>query len=183
MDRAGRHLSEANAWTLFWVGFDGWPSDEPPVDRSVEQGGTSAQCVNGVPHYSAFYEMCPPDAVQPMFPVSAGDQISADVVYSATTDQYLITVTDLTPGHSDTETEVESCPVGYACPRTSAEWIAESPSHFGTTTWFPLADYGTDRTSRGDGGRCREFRSRSPTPIGRNPVSRGRPVRPCRWPR
>ncbi len=132
---------ERNAWTLFWVGFDGWPSDEPPVDRSVEQGGTSAQCVNGVPHYSAFYEMFPSDAVQPMFPVSAGDQIYADVVYSATTDQYLITVTDLTPAHSDTETEVESCPVGYACPRSSAEWIAESPSHFGTTTWFPLADY------------------------------------------
>jgi hypothetical protein len=40
-----------DAWTLFWVGFDGWPAS----DRSVEQGGTSAQCFNGVPKYSAFY--------------------------------------------------------------------------------------------------------------------------------
>ncbi len=132
---------QKDAWTLFWVGFDGWPSGEPAVDRSVEQGGTSAQCVDGVPHYSAFYEMFPSDAVQPMFPVSAGDQIYADVVYSATTSQYLITVTDLTSVHADTETEVESCPTGFACPRSSAEWIAESPSHFGTTTWFPLANY------------------------------------------
>lgn|GEM_PF-1623898 len=132
---------EADAWTLFWVGFDGWPSTEPAVDQSVEQGGSSAQCVNGVPHYSAFYEMFPSDAVQPMFSISAGDQIYADVVYSATTDQFLITVTDLTKGHANSETEVESCPTGFACARSSAEWVAESPSHFGTHTYFPLANY------------------------------------------
>jgi Peptidase A4 family len=132
---------KADAWTLFWVGFDGWTPTPGTSDPSVEQGGTSAQCVNGVPHYSAFWEMFPSDAVQPMFSISAGDQIYADVVYSATTDQFLITVTDLTSGHAHTETEVESCPTGFACARTSAEWIAESPSHFGTHTYFPLANY------------------------------------------
>ena len=60
-----------DAWTLFWVGFDGWPS----TDASVEQGGTSARCVNGVPHYSAFYEMWPTHAVTTVFAVQPDDQI------------------------------------------------------------------------------------------------------------
>jgi Peptidase A4 family len=128
---------QTNAWTLFWVGFDGWPSS----DAWVEQGGTSARCVKGVPQYSAFYEMWPTGAVTPMFTVKPGDQISASVVYTATTNQFLITVTDVTSGQ--TQTEVESCASATGCPRTSVEWVAESPSFFGTNTWFPLADYGT----------------------------------------
>lgn len=128
---------QANAWTLFWVGFDGWPSS----DAWVEQGGTSARCVKGVAQYSAFYEMWPTGAVTPMFSVKPGDQIAADVVYTPTTNQFLITVTDVTSGQY--QTEAESCASATGCPRTSAEWVAESPSHFGTNTWFPLADYGT----------------------------------------
>lgn len=136
-----------DAWTLFWVGFDGWPSTEPSMERSVEQGGTSAQCVNGVPRYKAFYEMWPSDAVQTTFAVNAGDQIFASVVYSPTTYSFTtpfqITVTDVTTGHS--LAQLEPCGPGLDCARTSAEWIAESPAHYGskTTTWFPLADYGT----------------------------------------
>jgi hypothetical protein len=129
-----------NAWTLFWVGFDGWSATPlTTVDRSVEQGGTSAQCVNGVPHYSAFYEMWPTHAVMPMFSVQPGDQIAANVVYAD--NQFLITVTDTTS--NQTSTQAETCATDLACPRTSAEWIAESPSHFGTDNWFPLADFGT----------------------------------------
>jgi hypothetical protein len=97
--------------------------------------------VNGVPRYSAFYEMWPTFAVTPMFAISAGDQITAGVVYSPDTQQFLITVTDDTTATSLTQTE--SCPIGLACARISAEWVAESPSHFGTNKWFPLADYGT----------------------------------------
>jgi len=132
-----------DAWTLFWVGFDGWPANEPPVERSVEQGGTSARCVNGVPSYSAFYEMWPTQAVTPEFGIHAGDQIDASVVSVPYTvpGQFLITVTDVTSGRSFEVTE--TCGTGVACPRTSAEWVAESPSHYGTNRWFPLADYGT----------------------------------------
>jgi hypothetical protein len=133
-----------NAWTLFWVGFDGWPATEPVMDRSVEQGGTSAQCVDGVPHYSAFYEMWPSDAVQTMFPIKAGDQIGASVIYSPSSNQFLITVSDSRDGQVvNSETDPETCGDNLACPRMSAEWVAESPAHFGTDTWFPLADYGT----------------------------------------
>jgi len=126
-----------DAWTLFWVGFDGWPK----TDGTVEQGGTSAQCVGGVPQYSAFYEMWPTMAVTTLFSVNPGDQISASVVYSTDTEQFLITVTDMTTGA--TQTETETCAATLSCARTSAEWVAESPSHFGTKVWFPLADYGT----------------------------------------
>lgn len=132
-----------DAWTLFWVGFDGWPS----TDASVEQGGTSAQCLNGVPHYSAFYEMWPTLSVMPMFPVYAGDQISASVLYQpgagGSQGEFVITVADTTPAHADQLSMTESCPPTLACARSSAEWIAESPAHFGTENWFPLAKYGT----------------------------------------
>ncbi|HUD16975.1 MAG TPA: G1 family glutamic endopeptidase, partial [Acidimicrobiales bacterium] len=136
-----------DSWTLFWVGFDGWPSGEPATNLSVEQGGTSAQCVGGVPQYKAFYEMWPSNPVQTQFSISAGDQISASVVYSPTAYSYStpfqITVTDVTTGQSFST--LQSCAAGLACARTSAEWIAESPARYGTKTtqWFPLANYGT----------------------------------------
>jgi hypothetical protein len=126
-----------NAWTLFWVGFDGWPA----TDGTVEQGGTSARCLNGVAQYSAFYEMWPTQAVTTTFPINALDTIEASVAYSSSTGVFTITVTDVTTGAS--RTEYPTCPT--SCSRTSAEWIAESPSHFGTDSWFPLADYGTVR--------------------------------------
>jgi hypothetical protein len=128
--------SAKDAWTLFWVGFDGWPAS----DQSVEQGGTSAQCVDGVPRYRAFYEMWPASAVTSLFPVAAGDRMTGSVVYSSASQLYLISVTDDTSGRSVTESV--SCPAGQACGRQSAEWVAESPSHFGTDDFFPLAPYG-----------------------------------------
>ena len=73
---------KSDAWTLFWVGFDGWPSNEPSADSSVEQGGTSARCVKGVAHYNAFYEMWPTHAVVSMFSIKPGDDIAANVDYA-----------------------------------------------------------------------------------------------------
>jgi hypothetical protein len=131
---------KSDAWTLFWVGFDGWPSNEPTVDSSVEQGGTSARCVKGVAHYNAFYEMWPTHAAVTAFSVKPGDDIEANVVYSGS--QFLITVTDMSSKPVQTFHEAETCAANLNCPRTSAEWIAESPSHFGTNKWFPLANYG-----------------------------------------
>jgi hypothetical protein len=122
-----------DAWTLFWVGFDGWPNG----DGTVEQGGTSAQCLNGVPHYSAFFEMWPSVPVQIQFAVNPGDHISASVDYTSN-HTYVITVTD-----SDTGNFFNKTTTCATCARASAEWVAESPSHFGTNRWFPLANYGT----------------------------------------
>jgi hypothetical protein len=128
-----------DAWTLFWVGLDGW--NETGAERTVEQGGTSAKCAKGSPTYTAFWEMWPSNAAQLSFPVSPGDDITAGVVYSPSTQQFVITVTDDTTGGSLSETA--SCGTGLECARLSAEWIAESPSVFGTNRYYALADYGT----------------------------------------
>lgn len=124
-----------NAWTLLWVGLDGWGSD------TVEQGGTSIQCVAGVPHYTAFWEMWPTLPVQTAFAVAPGDDVTAGVDYSESTQQFTITVTDTTSGRSLTETK--SCGFALQCARASAEWVAEAPSHYHAKALYPLADYGT----------------------------------------
>jgi hypothetical protein len=66
----------ANAWTVFWVGLDGWWND------TVEQGGSSARCVGGIPQYDLWWEMYPTNSIQLMtgIAVGAGDTIRASVV-------------------------------------------------------------------------------------------------------
>lgn len=54
---------------MFWVGLDGW------WDDTVEQGGTSARCVNGTPQYATWWEMYPTNAIQTVFSINAGDSI------------------------------------------------------------------------------------------------------------
>jgi hypothetical protein len=90
--------ANSDAWVLFWVGLDGW---SPSVSgTTVEQGGTSAQCVNGVPQYEAWWEMYPDNEVQTEVPIAVGDVMSSSVVYSATADTYTVTVDDITTGQS-----------------------------------------------------------------------------------
>jgi Peptidase A4 family len=124
-----------NAWTVFWVGLDGW------WDDTVEQGGSSAQCVNGVPQYMTWWEMFPTNAITTAFAISAGDTITASVVYKTATANFIITVTDVTTGNSFTKHE--RCGNGLTCNRSSADLIAEDVGHFGAGSYFPLADYRT----------------------------------------
>jgi hypothetical protein len=91
------------SWTLFWVGLDGWNSFE---GQTVEQGGSYAQCIgNGTggsksPVYDVWWEMYPTNLVTYAFQISAGDQITASVVFSSTADTYTVTVDDTTSGQS-----------------------------------------------------------------------------------
>src|SRR5579859_3214643 len=87
-----------NAWTVLWVGLDGW------FDDTVEQGGSSAQCVNGVPQYTTWWEMFPTNAIQTVFTVRPGDTIDATVTFSTTTQVFTIAVRDVTTGQSFTRT-------------------------------------------------------------------------------
>jgi hypothetical protein len=94
--------AEPSAWTLFWVGLDGWSSFD---GQTVEQGGTSAQCVGdtkhpGHPVYQVWWEMYPANDVTTAFYITPGDQISASVVYSSVADTYTVTVTDSTSGQT-----------------------------------------------------------------------------------
>lgn len=124
---------EPNAWTVFWVGLDGW------WDDTVEQGGSSAQCVNGVPQYKTWWEMFPTNAITTVFSISPGDTIRASVTYESGT--YVIVVKDVTTGRSFTKHE--TCASTVTCDRSSADVIAEDVGHFGGSSFFPLADYGT----------------------------------------
>jgi Peptidase A4 family len=96
-------IAKPTAWTLFWVGLDGWKTNDSP--GTVEQGGTSAQCEGdkknaGHPVYQVWWEMYPTNDVMQGFYVTPGDDISASVVYSSAADTYTITVDDTTSGQS-----------------------------------------------------------------------------------
>ena len=123
-----------NAWAVFWVGLDGW------WNATVEQGGSSAQCKNGVPHYALWWEMYPTNAIQLANTISAGDTITASVTYLPGTQVFVIKVKDVTSGVGFTRRE--TCASGLTCDRSSADVIAEDVGHF-SGGYFPLADYGT----------------------------------------
>lgn len=126
------------AWTVFWVGLDGWS------DGTVEQGGSSAYCptAGGPATYQLWWEMYPTNAIQTVLTIAAGDTIHAVVTYEPTTSDFVIRVRDVTSGKSFTRKEL--CGAGYTCNRSSAEVITEDVGHYGSggTTYFPLADYG-----------------------------------------
>jgi Peptidase A4 family len=123
------------AWSVFWVGFDGWWND------TVEQGGTSAECVGGVPEYESWWEMYPTNAITTVFAISPGDKITASVTYETSTSTFVIAVSDLTSDQSFTMDE--QCAADLTCDRSSADVIAEDVGKSGSGSYFPLADYKT----------------------------------------
>lgn len=130
----------SNAWTVFWVGLDGW------FDGTVEQGGSSAQCVGGVPQYTLWWEMFPTNSIQTMNAISPGDTITASVTYNPGTAKFQIKVRDVTTGTGFTRNE--KCASDQTCDRSSTDVIAEDVGKFGGSTYFPLADYGTMQFSK-----------------------------------
>ena len=107
--------------TSFWVGIDGWS------DGTVEQAGTDVHCAphSTTPSYVAWWEMFPTNAEQPVFAVRPGDHIDASVTFA--NGSYTLRVKDLTSGQLFSRKQ--KCGAGQTCQRTSAEWIAESPSY------------------------------------------------------
>jgi hypothetical protein len=121
------------AYSSVWVGIDGFNSS------TVEQIGTSADVVNGVPQYYAWVEMFPAYPANLSMKVQPGDTISASVTGSGS-GQFTLSITDTPKGGGATEsfTTTQSLP-GAA--QSSAEWIVEAPSSgFGV---LPLANFGS----------------------------------------
>lgn len=112
----------------FWVGLDGDGSS------TVEQTGTTADCVAGVAVYHAWWEMFPASEVDYRAIVDAGDVMKASVTASGTT--FALTIADTTRGW--TRTVHQSAP---SAARASAEVIAEAPA-IGTVLQ-PLTSFGT----------------------------------------
>jgi hypothetical protein len=127
----------AGAWTLFWVGFDGFNNN------TVEQAGTAAQCSTGnksQPIYYAWWEMYPTNTIQMMpITIKPGNTIQATVSYTASNANYSLNVTDLS--NRQQYTTLTRCAANLTCARQSAEWIVERPTLNGSYT--PLADWGT----------------------------------------
>jgi hypothetical protein len=131
------HCQAAQAWTVFWIGLDGW------FDGTVEQGGSSAYCPtkNGAPQYTLWWEMFPTNSIQSVMATKAGDTITSTVTYKPATKKFVIFVKDVTTGKSFTKTE--ACGSGQTCNRSSTDVITEDVGRFGSGNYFPLANYGT----------------------------------------
>ena len=120
------------SYSADWVGLDGDGSE------SVEQIGASADCDEGTPVYSAWYEFYPADSVTLPQTVKAGDKLTA-TVKSATDGSYTLTLVDHTGGW--TKTVTGSAPDAQ---NASAEIIAEAPSSSARQgSVLPLADFKT----------------------------------------
>jgi hypothetical protein len=112
---------------VFWVGLDGW------YDKTVEQAGVEAYCSGTTPVYTAWWEMFPSNHITQVFSVRPGDAVVASVHYVKGV--FTITVTDRRSGA--TSTVNTRCPAGTTCARSSAEWIAESPTYGAASASLP----------------------------------------------
>lgn len=117
-----------NTYSAVWLGIDGYS------DNSVEQTGTSQDCINGQPRYSAWYEMYPKPSFRANVVVRPGDSISARVQYNPSSRKFVLMLTNNTTGQSFTTSQKSNAL------RQSAEWIAEAPWSGGV---LPLANFGS----------------------------------------
>jgi hypothetical protein len=113
-----------------WVGLDG------VTNATVEQLGTSAQCFEGSPVYSSWYEMYPSGEIQVGTKVKPGDKITASVVRTGTSYKFVLTDATTT-GNNISVTQ--SCALA-TCQDLSAEWIVERPSYISTGV-LPLSQF------------------------------------------
>ena len=124
---------DQTAYSAYWVGLGGYAAGA----QALEQIGTEADCQNGRPVLSAWYEMVPAASMPVSMPVGAGDLINASVAVSGRV--ATLVLSDLTRRRSF-HTTVWSREIDVS----SAEWIVEAPSDcLSTCTTLPLADFGS----------------------------------------
>lgn len=124
-----------------WVGFDGWL----PTSTSVEQGGSSAQCINTVtPSYFLWWEMFPFNGEQDTVQINAGDTIHGSVTFDTAHNVFDIVITDQTLNKGLSES-VACQPDMGGCLRSSAEAISEDTGGANNIDGlFSLPNYGTE---------------------------------------
>jgi Peptidase A4 family len=126
------------AWSAVWVGIGGYAT----TSSSLAQAGTEADCADGQPQYSAWYELVPDASHTARLTVRPGDQIVASV--HATSGVVQMRLTDATTGATYRKTLKAS-----HLDRTSAEWIVEAPSNCssagGQCVVMPLANFNATR--------------------------------------
>jgi Peptidase A4 family len=118
---------------VFWVGLGGGTASSD----SLQQNGTFAQCSDGKPKYTAWWETWPCNAITNYGgTVKAGDVITASTV-NLGNNKYQVTVTDQTEGWSVDPTKT-GCNGGT---EATAEVITETPEIGSGLASLP--DFGT----------------------------------------
>jgi hypothetical protein len=132
--------ASGNTYAAVWVGIDGFQSS------TVEQTGTSSDCVNGVASYYAWYEFYPSPSVKIGGSISPGDVVGARVWYSGGT--FKVLIVDFTTHRSFTASKAVS-----SAARSSAEFIVEAPlvcslfrCKLSTLSNFGTVGFGSDYT-------------------------------------
>jgi hypothetical protein len=119
-------------YSSFWVGLGGASGGS-----GLEQVGTSADCRNGSPVYTSWWEILPASSTPIPFTPAPGDSIAGEVSVSGTS--VTMTLTDQTSGATFSKTVTVAKPDA-----SSAEWIAEAPSMCTRTcSVLPLSSFGT----------------------------------------
>jgi hypothetical protein len=115
--------SSTGSYDTSWIGLDGWGGGT----ASIEAAGVDTDCDGPAPAYAAWYDMypAPPVYLDPAsYPVTVGDPISAQVVYSG--GAFQVTMSDPAKGW----TYHTSATDRYA-KRTSAEAVLQAtPGEF-----------------------------------------------------
>ena len=114
-----------------WIGIGGVTTDD-----LIQVGTQDIISASGQGTTGAFYELLP-NVSQPVpgVTVAPGDSMSGSLAKLAG-NNWNITITDTTNGHSYTNT------VSYASSQSSAEWIEEDPS-FSNLRQIPFDNFGT----------------------------------------
>jgi hypothetical protein len=95
-----------------------------------------SDCQNGVPTCFACFEFFPlPSLIIRAVRVAAGDVISAEVKYDASSDRFEVAIANVTRGRTF------ALATRFPGRRASAEWIAEAPVAIGVGI-LPLANFG-----------------------------------------
>jgi hypothetical protein len=134
--------TSGDQYAVQWVGIDGYGSD------TVEQDGTTTDCIGTTPYYNAWYEMYGDanvnsgytvDLSTTTYPVAPGNAMSASVTYAA--GEWTLDVADTTAGWTFSIVIATPSPPPA---QASAEWIAEDPGVCTPTCAIgSLADFGT----------------------------------------
>jgi hypothetical protein len=125
----------SSTYSAFWVGLGGFAKSS----FAVEQTGTLANCSNGTPYYTAWYELYPKPPVIVRLAVRPGDKFSATISVAKKT--VVIRLRNATTRKRFTKRLQTRRPdLG------SAEWVAEAPTgcdFTGSCSTLPLTNFGT----------------------------------------
>jgi hypothetical protein len=129
-----------NTYSAYWVGLDG------DTTNTVEQLGTEADCSNGKPVFSSWYEMYPRAGHYATVAVIPGHTYHAAVTYQGS-GNFLLSLQDTT-SQTAPFTTVQKL---NSAKRASAEVIVEAPwsggvlplAHFASTTFSGVTANGT----------------------------------------